>query len=110
VAKKKLNFALTPTQLSFVESDAVVNTIIGSMGDGKTYASIAAIIRHAQRCGRPIWAAIIRDTLENIKNSTVQSFLDAFSDWPHLLKFKDEFKKLTIFSSPRVLVQGQTMW
>ncbi len=102
MAKKRLHFALTPTQRAFVESDAVVNAIIGPMGDGKTYASIAGIIRHAQRCGRPIRAAIIRDTLENIKNSTVQSFLDAFSDWPHLLKFRDEFKKLTILSSPRV--------
>jgi hypothetical protein len=62
VAKKKLNFSLTPTQLAYVESDAVVNAIIGPMGDGKIYASIAAIIRHAQRCGRPIRAAIVRSS------------------------------------------------
>lgn len=99
---KELRFNLTPTQLAYVESDAVVNAIIGPMGDGKTFASIAAILRHAQRCGRPIRAAIIRDTLENIKNSTVPSFYDAFRDFPHLLKFRDEFRKLTILSSPQV--------
>ncbi|MCL6622934.1 MAG: phage terminase large subunit [Syntrophobacterales bacterium] len=99
---KELRFSLTPTQRAYVESDAVVNAIIGPMGDGKTYASIAAIIRHAQRCGGPIRAAIIRDTLENLKNSTVQSFFDVFKQYPHLLKFRDEFKKLTILTSPRV--------
>lgn len=99
---KELRFKLTPTQRAYVESDAVVNAIIGPMGDGKTYASIVAILRHAVRCGRPIRAAIIRDTLENIKNATVPSFYDVFSEYPHLLKFRDEFKKLTILSSPRV--------
>jgi hypothetical protein len=34
VARKQLHFSLTPTQLAYVESDAVVNAIIGPMGDG----------------------------------------------------------------------------
>lgn len=98
----RLEFKLSPTQRAYVESEAVVNAIIGPMGDGKTYASIVAMLYHAQRCGCAIRAAIVRDTLENIKNSTVQSLYDVFRDYPYLLKFSDEYRKLTIFSSPRI--------
>jgi len=98
----KWRFELTPTQRAYVNSNAIINAIIGPMGDGKTYASIVALLRHAQRCGRPIRAAIIRDTHENIKNATVRSFQEVFEKYPQLLRWRDDFKKLTIFSSPRV--------
>lgn len=99
---QQLCFSLTPTQQAYVESDAVVTAIIGPMGDGKTFASIAAIIRHAQRNGKPIRCAVVRDTHENIKNSTVRSFYDAFQGFENLLRFRDDFKKLTILSNPRI--------
>lgn len=95
-------FDLTPTQRDYVFSDAVVNVIYSNTGEGKTYASIAAMIVHAKRCGRPIHAAIVRDTHENIKTSTARSILETFQEHPGMIQFRNDFKQLTIFSKPRV--------
>lgn len=101
---KNLDFMLSPTQTAYVFSDATINVIVGNTGEGKTHASIAAMPVHAERCGRPIRAAIVRDTHENIKSSTARSIQEAFEDFPQLIKFKNDFKQLTIFSEPRVEV------
>lgn len=97
-------FRLTPTQAEYVNSDAVVNIIISNTGEGKTWASIAAIIRHMQRCGRSIRCAIVRDTHENIKLSTARSIQDFFDVYPLGYKFRNDFKQLTIFGNHKIEV------
>ncbi|MEW5734255.1 MAG: hypothetical protein AB1921_05335 [Thermodesulfobacteriota bacterium] len=69
--EKDLVFRLSPTQTAFVQSTAQVVILKGPMGEGKTWAAIAGIIAHAQRNGKPIRAAIIRDTHRNIELSTI---------------------------------------
>lgn len=66
-----------------------------------TYASIVAMFVHAQRCGRPIRCAIVRDTHENIKNSTAQSIKEDFGD---LCRFSNDSKKCVFYTTPRVTV------
>jgi hypothetical protein len=92
----ELKFQLSRTASAYVESSAVVNAIISNTGEGKTYASVAAIVRHAERCKRPIRCAIVRDTHENIKNSTAVSIQEAFENFPHLIRFKNDFKQCYI--------------
>lgn len=65
-----------------------------------TVGSIAAMLVHAKRCGRPIRCAIVRDTHENIKISTARSVEDILP--PHAYKFRNDFKELKIFSEPTV--------
>lgn len=91
--------------MAYAKSDAIVNVLIGNMGEGKTYASVAAMICHAKRCKRPIRAAIVRDTHENIKTSTAVSIREMFDDAPEMIRFADDYKKLTIFSEPPVDVR-----
>ena len=68
---KDLFFDLSPTQSAFVHSSAEIVMLMGPMGEGKTYAGLIAVMRHAQRCGRSIRGALIRDTFQNIKLSTI---------------------------------------
>jgi hypothetical protein len=89
-----LVFDLSPTQKEFVFSDANINHLTGPMGEGKTHAAIARLIRHAYRCKlKPLHAALIRDTLENIKLSTALSVQEILGD---RAVFKDSYKKLFI--------------
>jgi len=75
---KFINFdlPLTPEQRQFVLSSAPIVAFIGPEGEGKTYAGLCAMIAHAQRTGR-LRAALIRDTLENIKSKTIESIQNA---------------------------------
>jgi hypothetical protein len=91
-----LEFRFSKTQSAFINSNAVVNAIISNTGEGKTFAGVMAILRHAERCGKAIRCAIVRDTHENIKNSTVVSIQEAFEQAPHLLKWKNDYKQLYI--------------
>jgi hypothetical protein len=96
---------LSPNQERFAFSKAIINVLYSNMGEGKTYAAVASLIVHAQRNGQPIYGALVRDTLENIKNSTVPSIkkaLDSLS--PGLYRFWDDFKHLEIKSVPRVYI------
>lgn len=87
-------FDLSPTQSAFVQSTAHINHLTGPMGEGKTYCAVARIIRHAHRCQlRPLRAAIIRDTHENLKTSTVRSIIEVLGDRAF---FKNDYKKLYI--------------
>lgn len=65
-----------------------------------TFSSIAALIQHAKRCGTAIRGAIVRDSHENIKISTVNSIMDALPVGYY--KFKNDYKHLDIFSDPPV--------
>ncbi|MEM4721783.1 MAG: hypothetical protein QXT73_06980 [Candidatus Methanomethylicaceae archaeon] len=98
--KVQLRFDLTPTQSAYVHSTAVVNLIYSNTGEGKTYASVVAMLAHAQRCGRPIRCAIVRDTHENIKTSTARSIMEMFEETPFIYKFRNEYKQLTFLRIP----------
>lgn len=89
-----LIFELSATQKAFVQSTAHINHLTGPMGEGKTHCAVARIIAHAYRCKiRPLRAAIIRDTHENIKTSTAISIREVLGD---RAEFKNDNKKLFI--------------
>ena len=102
-----LRFDLSPTQGDFVFSPAVVNCIFSGTGEGKSYASVIAMLVHGQRNKKPIYCAIVRDTHENIKISTVRTIQETFDicEFPRrLYQFKNDFKELHIKSDPAVMV------
>ena len=94
-----LEFDLSPMQSAFVHSNAQVVMLMGSMGEGKTFSGGVALVRHAARCGVPIRAAIIRDTHQNLKLSTVPDLQRMFGKFVH---FHDDCKRMVIDSRPRV--------
>lgn len=94
-----LQIELGPTQGRFVLSGAHIVQIIGPMGEGKTYAGCAGAIAHAERVGKDIRGALVRDTHENIKNSTVPDMQEHLGSWVH---FRDNYRKAIIMSTPRV--------
>lgn len=96
---KDLVFELSPTQSAFVHSTAHICHLTGGFGEGKTFAGVAAMIAHARRCRQNIRAAIIRDTHQNIKTSTVPSIQEILGDW---VVFKDNYKKMYIKSRPAI--------
>lgn len=96
-----LKLSLSPTQLDFVQSRAHINHLIGPMGEGKTHCGVAGLIYHAADCGINLRAAIVRDTHQNIKTSTVTSIQEILGDW---VTFKDNYKKMYIRTRPSVEV------
>jgi hypothetical protein len=104
---EQLQVDLAPTQEKFIFSEKVVNVLYSNTGEGKSFAAVIAMIIHAQRCGMPIRAAIVRDTHENIKLSTVRTIQDALSivspRFP-IYRFKNDFKELVITTNPPVYV------
>uniref|UniRef100_A0A6M3JRE5 Putative terminase n=1 Tax=viral metagenome TaxID=1070528 RepID=A0A6M3JRE5_9ZZZZ len=104
--RKALDVILSSTQQAFVMSEKVVPVLVGSMGEGKSFAGVAALIAHAKRNAAPIRAAIIRDTHVNIKNSTRLTIEEFFQPIHSLkrpaYKFRNDYKELSIFCDPRV--------
>lgn len=96
---KDLWFDPSPTQSAFIESEAHIAMLMGPMGEGKTFSGGAAVVRHALRCGRDIRAALVRDTHQNIKISTVPSLKEIFGAY---VEFHDDCKQMVIHSQPRV--------
>ena len=96
---KDLVFDLSPMQDAFVHCDQEIVMIMGAMAEGKTFAGVVALMAHAVRCERNILGALIRDTHQNIKISTVHSIQEALGN---RVSFHDDFKKMTIHSTPRV--------
>ena len=73
----KTRIDLTDTQEAFCQSDAPIVWLIGSQGEGKTFAGFIAMLVHAQKMGKTVKAAIVRDTFQNIKTMTIPSIQDA---------------------------------
>lgn len=96
---KDLRFEPSPTQSAFIMSDAHIVMLMGPMGEGKTFSGGAALAAHAQRCVKDIRAALVRDTHQNIKISTVPSLKQIFGAY---VEFHDDFKQMVIHSKPRV--------
>lgn len=96
---RDLVFDLSPTQSRFVHSEAEIVQLYGSMGEGKTYAACVAILAHAARCGRPLRGAIVRDTHQNLKMSTVPDLKEVFGDY---LTCHDDDKRLVLHTTPKV--------
>lgn len=66
----------TPTQWRFMTSDAFVVMLFGPRGEGKTYAGYYRLLYQASRLPpgvRPLRVAIIRDTLVNLRDSTIRT-------------------------------------
>jgi len=96
---RDLTFDLSKTQYEFVVSKAHIVQLMGPMGEGKTVAGVAGAIAHAQRCGKDIRAALVRDTFQNIKTSTLPDMRDYLGS---RLQTSDGGKKAVILSNPRV--------
>jgi len=94
-----LIFDLGPTQAEFVTSDAHIAQVISPMGEGKTFSGIAGMIYHAQRNRQALRSALIRDTFQNIKTSTIPDIRDCLKEW---VRFSDGGRAMTIMSEPRV--------
>ena len=94
-----LNFKLGPTQLAFVQSTDQIVQLMGPMGEGKTFAGAVALPVHARRCGMDIRCAIMRDTFQNIKTSTIPDLQDYFKSW---IKFSDGMRKAIITTKPKI--------
>lgn len=90
---------LSPTQTKFVYAQEDIVQLIGPMGEGKTHAGVAGLIVQAQQIGITLHAALIRDTHENIKTSTVISIQEILRDW---VVFKNDYKKMIIRTTPAV--------
>lgn len=101
ISDNDLVFDPSPNQDAFVNSDAHIVMLVGPMGEGKTYAGVFGLIRHAMRCGRDIRAALIRDTHQNIKISTAPDIAEILGPF---VEFKDDYKKMIIHSVPKVTV------
>lgn len=99
VRKNDFVFDFSPTQEQFVFSDEHVVMLMGPMGEGKTYAGVGGLIAHAQRCGRDIRGALIRDTHQNIKISTAPDIAQMLGNF---VTFHDDYKKMVIHSTPKV--------
>jgi hypothetical protein len=97
--KRDIVFELSPTQNLFVHADEEVVILHGPMGEGKTYAGIIALVRHAERCGKNIRAALVRDTLENIKRHNIPDILEVLGG---LATAHDDFKKIKIHTTPSI--------
>lgn len=100
----ELAWELGPTIEDFVNSDKVVNILISPAGEGKTFGCVVALVKHSERCGKPIRCAIVRDTHENIKLSTARSIQDVFATAPGLAVFKNDFKQLVINTPNKITV------
>lgn len=94
-----LRFDLSPTQAAFVWSDAHIVMLMGPMGEGKTFSGVAGCIRHAARCEKDIRIALVRDTHQNIKISTIPSIKEILGAY---VDFHDDGKQMVIHSRPRV--------
>lgn len=95
---------LSPTQSAFARSEAQIVQLIGPMGEGKTHAGVAGALQHAARCaptlgGESLRGALVRDTHQNIKISTVESIQEILRDW---VIFKDDYKKMYIRTTPAI--------
>ena len=69
-------FKATPKQREFIQSKAYLNFFMGPRGEGKTTTGIFGALAHAMEHDSALWPirwAVIRDTWENLKSTTISS-------------------------------------
>ncbi len=98
--KKEIRVKLTPTQEKFVYSDAQIVFFIGPMGEGKTFAAIAAILAFAGRVKKKIRGALVRDTHTNIETSTIPDIKN--TPFGRIATFHRDNQKMILHSNPEV--------
>lgn len=99
--KIKIVYTAAPTAQKFHASDAFVKAIMGAIGSGKSVSCCAEILRlaHLQEPNkqglRVTRGAIIRNTVKELKNTTIKTFLDWFG---HLgvMKWTDLVFEMTV--------------
>ncbi len=75
---KVININPSLTQGAFIESLADENLLVGPRGEGKSTAGVIAMTHHAQQQpaeSKPIQWFIIRDTFENLRNTTLKAIM-----------------------------------
>lgn len=92
------HFSLVPSVTPFVQSEKFISLIIGPVGSTKTTAGIAKIAYHASRMApckdgvrrsRCIW---IRNTREQLRDTSIPDFLKWYPDGVFGLFMKTEYK------------------
>lgn len=72
----EVRFPATPTQARFINSKKYMVFFMGPRGEGKTTTGVFATLAHAMRHSADLWPvrwAVIRDTWENLRITTVPS-------------------------------------
>lgn len=78
------NWKATKTMSEFMQSDKFVRLIMGSIGSGKSVACSHEIIRRAfqqkpnERGERKFRAAVVRNTVDQLRSTTMKTFFDWF--------------------------------
>jgi hypothetical protein len=71
-----IDFPATPTQKAFIRSRAFLTFLMGPRGEGKTTTGLMATLHHALEHPAGLWPikwAVVRDTWENLKITTLES-------------------------------------
>jgi hypothetical protein len=73
----EISFRANPVQRAFIESEAKADLFAARMGEGKSAALCWACFHHTQRNPGARWA-FIRDTWENLRDTTQKEFFEWF--------------------------------
>ena len=79
-----IDFPATKTQKAFIISKAYINFILGPRGEGKTTSGLMAVLSHAMEQNPVHWPirwAVIRDTWENLRITTIDSIRRAVKQY-----------------------------
>lgn len=77
--REKVEFIANPTQRRFIESKAQADLFSSRKGEGKSAALVWAIFYHTKHNPGAHWL-VLRDTMENLKRTTMQEFFMWFPD------------------------------
>ncbi len=97
--RTEFKIVFTPTQSRIVRSRAVVLLVYSSKGEGKTFSMVHRLISIAHDLQRPLYGAIVRDTRENMKTSTVNSIRKAVGP---LVSFHSDYRQMILHTDPPV--------
>lgn len=92
-ASREISIKLQPTQQSFITSRAEADLFSCRMGEGKSTALCWAIFYHTQHNPGAKWA-LIRDTWENLRDTTLKEFFKWFPE-EIMVSFKKSEKLIT---------------
>lgn len=109
-----INYTPPPSLIPYLTSDKFINLIIGPVGSGKTTASILKIAYEAKRVkagkdgirkSRAVW---IRQTREQLRDTSIPDFLSWYPDGVAGVYMKSEYKFILKFDDVQceVLFRG----